>query len=333
MPSFNPSLKPLLAVLTLASASLMTTGCVDLDDDDDSSDTARTFTAETENYQFEYLSHGEIVGGVNTYSLQVTAKDGSDLQGQTVSSVPVMDMVSGMEHSTPAASTGGELDAEGKFSSTAYFLMPTVNPQTNEKQGDWNLDVEFDGETASIPLDISWKEGARGNLFGGSDDQIKGMDGSDIDRNYYIYFEGKHHMGDMHMFSVYIAARETMMDYKPVMEGTNLSKGSAMDMSGMSMNNMMSMNDDSMLMVDSVNVEICLEDCDTNTNFHTAEASETKDGVYTISVMEQPATLEMIQVTLNINGSDKTNANGTSNIAMVMLAGDSDMSDSDHSHN
>lgn len=325
MPVFNLKLKPLAAILTIAATSVVTTGCIELNDNGDGSNTQKTYTASSENYHFEYISNDDLNGGVNNYTLKVSAKDGSDLEGETVSSVPVMDMVSGIKHSTPTASLSGNLDSEGNFTTTAYFLMPSINPSNNEKLGDWYLNVEFDGESANIPFDVSWEEGSRGNLFGGDDDQIKDMSGKDTDRNYFIYFEGAHHMDNLHTFSVYVSARESMMDYKPVIQGMALSKGGTM---GMSMN-MMSMANEEDLIVNSVNVEICLEACDNSANFYTAEASTQKDGVYSISVADHPSDLSTLHVTVSVNGHKKTNVSRTSDIATVTLVADSM---SNHSH-
>ncbi len=320
------SVKTLSAII---AASVLTTGCLDLsdDDNDNNSHDNRAITAETDNYIFEYTA-GAISGGVGSYTLNVKAKDGSDVSGEEVSSTPVMTMNSGMEHSTPTVSTLGDLDEDGDFSTQVYYLMGTYNGN-GEKQGNWNLNVEFDGETASLPMEISWTDGGHTTLYGGEDDKINGMSGM-TPRPYYVFFEGKHHMNNMHMFSVYVATKEDMLNYPAVVAGSTLSKGSSMDMSNMNaMNQKMAMPD--MFTVNSVSVEMCLENCmDDSAVWESASASTTKDGVYTISVTEHAADLSSIHVKLAVNGVDKQNAAGTSSMGMISLT--SSNTDSSHNH-
>jgi len=129
---------------------------------------------------------------------------------------------------------------------------------------------------------------------------------------------------------VFVAAQESMMSYPALVAGSSLSKGSSMDMSNMNAMNMdMSMNN--ALMVNTVTVELCLEDCMGDSPvWIPASASETKDGVYTISVSEHPADLSSIHLKLAVNGINKTNAAGTSNMGMISLT--SSNTDSSHSH-
>lgn len=304
MPSFNPSLKPLVAVLTLASASLITTGCVDLDDDDDDSKGV-TYQATA--------TLGTVTAGVGEYTVKVTASDGSDLEGATVTVKPVMDMQNdgSINHGTPASVETGELDENGEFKATGYFLMESGD------MGSWFLEVSSNDITQTLPITVNWDEGGRANLFGGDDDQIMSMSGGTTARSYYLFNDGTaEHTGmGMTAVSIYVGARESMMDYNAVSVGETLT-GGTQD-----------------LPISTVDLKLCVSDCMTMdgdasvmnmVNWKAAEGG--LDGLYGATFMATD--VESIMIQLTVNDEVKTTVGGANHVELSLTGS----ADSGHGH-
>lgn len=277
-------------VATLLAASLLT-GCV-LEEDDNGVDIQ--------------LELSGIEGATAEVIVTVT---GDDVEGQDISVTPHMQMVDGngnptMTHGTPFSATDGQLDDNGQFTTTAYFLMPSANGE-GMKMGDWSVNVEFEGETENFPIEVLNITGPK-RLFGGADDQIMSEmhnhgDNADMSemgdmgmteheaRTYYLFDMGRHVMDmGMNSFSVYIAARESLFDYSPVSVNEILNEGGHHSYT-----------------ITDVLVEMCSNDDCTNNDWTTATEQE-ETGIYTangLSLMNDEH--DMIQVRLNIAGNNQ----------------------------
>ena len=86
-----------------------------------------------------------------------------------------------------------------------------------EAMGDWSLNVEFNETTENFPIIVEMM---------GSDKKTL----TDTDSNQFFVFDlGRHVMGNMNEFSVYISARNTMFDYSPIDENATVEMCAADD--------------------------------------------------------------------------------------------------------
>ncbi len=280
----------MLKKLSLISLiSLAASGCVLDDSDSDAS------------YSFE-LNLGEVNNGVAEVTVQVIDNDGDALPNNQVNVTPNMQMVdnndgsAGMAHGTPFSSNAGALNENGQFTTTAYFLMPSSMDGTEEtKMGDWSITVEFDGESKTFPIDVVGMSD-RQILVGDDQDQIPNMS-STANRSYYIFNRGRtvmnamNDMPAMNSFEIYVAARESMMDYAPITLDATLNEG----------------DNSAELTIDSLNVTMCISDCESETaTWAMAMAVDGKEGVY--KAMNLGLTgddTDSVHVKLTVNGTEK----------------------------
>ncbi len=266
-----------ISIALLATASL--SGCV-LEDDD-----------KNENIQ---LTLGEVKNGVAEIVINVNNHE--DLLDSSIQVSPLMDMVEGMQHGTPFSNSEGQLDENGHFATTAYFLMPSKMNADSEKMGDWSINVELDGKTTNLPIEVIGMSDMQ-KLQGDTDDKIMNMDGTESNRTYYIFnrqlksMAATSSMEAMSSLEVYIAARETMMKYSAITQSTTLNAG-----------------DNHSLAITEVGVTMCIDACDNSANWKVAEASSEQDGVYTGSFMAEA--INGIQVKLEINNIEKLKGDG-----------------------
>ena len=198
--------------------------------------------------------------GVADITISIATVDGSPLPDEEVSVTPLMQMNSGMNHDTPMLVRSGALDESGEFETTAYFLMPS-----SEDLGTWSMTVEFDGEMETFAIDVDMMMSEREQL-NGTEDKIMGMT-AEQGRPYFLFSEGRHIMNEMDHFTVYLAARETMMKHTSLQTGITLTGEMAMDMEEempmMAMEEMTSYD----LTVNSISVQMCTaSDCNSNEN-------------------------------------------------------------------
>ena len=250
-------LKPLSTALF---GGLLLSGCV-LDEDNDG------YTVD--------VQVGDVVKGVA--EVTVTVSGDGVAEGQSINVTPHMRMVDAddnttMEHGTPFSINEGELDANGQFKTTAYFLMGSKN-MSGEKAGDWSINIEYNDAKETFPITVDMMMSDKKSLTGGDTDQINsemdmssgGMEATSnpmpsmTARSYYLFDLGRHVMDGMNSFSVYISARESLFEYTPVAVGETLTGG---------------MND---LGITSVKGEMCAAvDCATNdASWITAMAGDT----------------------------------------------------------
>jgi len=258
-------LKPLSTALL---GGLLLTGCV-LDEDNDG-------------YSVD-VQVSDAEKGVAEVTVSVT---GDFVEGQSINVTPHMLMVSGMEHGTPFSTNEGQLDANGQFKTTAYFLMPSNMPAAmgGEKMGDWSINVEYNDVTENFPITVAMMGTDRKNLVGTlADDAITHM-GDSVARPYYLF---EHGLDADHEFSVYIAARETMFDYAAITSGAVLSAGTSNELS-----------------VGNPQVTMCLY---SGSTCSTLDVITDSNGVYTTTNLQFiNQSTDKIRVSLSINGETKT---------------------------
>lgn len=279
-------LKPLSTALL---GGLLLTGCV-LDEDNDG-------------YSVD-VQVSDAEKGVAEVTVSVT---GDFVEGQSINVTPHMLMVSGMEHGTPFSTNEGQLDANGQFKTTAYFLMPSNMPAAmgGAKMGDWSINVEYNDVTENFPITVAMMGTDRKNLVGTlADDAITHM-GDSVARPYYLYDLGRMTMNNMNQFSVYIAARETLFDYNAVAVGETLTGGTTD------------------LGITEVVVKMCAaDDCESNdASWKTAMADTTEIGKYTaMDLGLQGDDTDEVQVSLSVNSTLKQTSDSIDYVTFTFSA-------------
>lgn len=280
-------LKPLSTALL---GGLLLSGCV-LDEDNNDS------------YNVD-VQVGDAVKGVAEVTVTVT---GDNTEGQNINVTPHMKMVDnsdgspGMEHGTPFSVNEGQLDENGEFKTTAYFLMPSAMPASmgGDKMGDWSINVEYNGVTENFPITVDMMMADKKNLAGNldtdpatTDDTIMHM-GATAARPYYVYDLGRDTMGNMDEFSVYVSTRETLFDYSAVIDGAVLNAGTSEE-----------------LTVGTTIVKMCKYAANTCT---WVSANSDGNGVYTASSLGLTGmATDIVRVSLSIDGTTKnTSSDGT----------------------
>lgn len=264
------------------------------------------------------LDMTDVTNGVADITVNITAKDGQSLQGQTITLSPLMVMASGMEHGTPFENSTGTLDENGSFTSTAYFLMPSNMP-SGDPMGDWSITITFDSKSEIIPITVDMMSSDVKTLKGGDTDQIMNMSGGTTDRTYYLYNRGRHINSamNMNMFEVYVAARESMMDYQAIVDGNVLNADSMHE-----------------LIINNVLVEMCSTECDLETNWITAMAKDNHPGMYQgmgLGLTGNDTDMVMLRLTVN----DEVKDNGATEDAIETVTfsfSESDSSSTTHEH-
>lgn len=268
------------------------------------------------NYQATF-NMSDIDNGVADITVTMNAIDGSPLpSNKHITVTPLMKMVSGMTHDTPMSVRSGEFDDNNTFNTTAYFLMPS-----GREMGDWYFTVEYNDEITTFGVDVNMMLSERQMLQGDvATDKIKDMNNADVGRQYFIFNEGRHITGNMNTFSVYVAARETMMLHTSLIDNITLTGEMAMNMEAMSsINGSMSLREmgmpasDYSLMVNinGVLVEMCTSDCDSTGIWEPANAVADQPGLYKATDLGLTGTSsDVINVRLSVNDEIKTKGDG-----------------------
>lgn len=286
----------------------------------DSNTTDDSLFPRTLNLGDEYsatLSMSDVVNGVANITVTITSKDGLSLEGEAIEVSPLMVMASGMEHGTPFENASGTLDENGSFTSTAYFLMPSNMP-SGDPMGDWSITVSFDGQDASTPITVDMLSSDVKTLKGRDSDQVMSMSGGTTDRTYYLYNRDRHINSamNMNMFEVYVAARETMMDYQAIADGNVLNAGSMHE-----------------LTINNVLVEMCTSECDLETNWITATAKDNHPGIYQgMGLGLTGDGSDMVMVRLTVNDEAKDNGATSDAIETVTFSFSGDTTATTHEH-
>ncbi len=287
-----------LTIATLAAFAL--SGC-ELNDSGSNSD------GSTGIYSFD-LTLGEVTKGVANVSITVTDNEGNALPDEEVTVTPNMQMADfpdgskGMQHGTPFSSNSGELNEDGQFNTTAYFLMPSV--MGDMAMGDWSIEVAFEGESKTFDVNVDMATSDVKKLIDDGDQIPKmTMDMSSVEmdtqmemesRTYYLFEQERMVMDNMNSFEVFIAAREDMLNYPAVALGTTLNEGVM----------------GAALSITNVSVEMCnaINDCaPQSVNWISAEAVTEQAGVYKAMGLELVGDdSDEVEIRLTVNDSLKT---------------------------
>lgn len=296
-------MKPWIALSTL---SFILVGCGS-DTDDTRADFPLT-VALGDQYQ-AIVDMSEIENAQADLTIEVQAKDGSELPDADLSISPLMEMVSGMNHGTPMSKTQGSLDENHQFSTTAYFLMPS-----GEEMGQWSFSLNFDGETASFPVEVTMNTADR-QVLQGTEDLIMGMNDMTTPRRYFLFKQHRHVNESTDAFTVYISARETMMKHTSIENGLTLSGA---------------MGDNTYdLTIENIVVEMCANDCELETSWITALAVDNTAGQFRASDLGlQGDTSDEILVRLTVNDELKIQGDGTQHAVFTFTESSSAMTHS-----
>jgi len=297
------SMKPWIALSTL---SFILVGC---GSDTDETQAAFPMTLDLgEQYQ-AIVNMSDIENAQADFNIEVQSKDGSLLPDESVTIAPLMEMVSGMNHGTPMSKTQGNLDDNQQFTTTAYFLMPS-----GEEMGQWSFTLSFDGESASFPVDVTMNTADR-QVLQGTDDVIMGMNNMTTPRRYFLFKQHRHVSESMNQFTVYIAARETMMKHTSIESGLTLSGA---------------MGDSTYdLTIENIVVEMCAVDCELETSWITAMAVENTAGQFRASDLGLAGdTTDEIHVRLTVNDELKIQGDGTQHAVFTFTDSSSAMTHS-----
>ena len=286
---------------TLATLAALTLSGCELDDSDSNND------ASSDTYSFD-LTLGEVTKGVANVAVTVTDNEGNALPDENITVTANMKMADlpdgseGMQHGTPFSSNSGELNEDGQFNTTAYFLMPSV--MGDMAMGDWSIEVAFEGESKTFDINVDMATSDVKKLIDNEDQIPKmtmDMNSMEMDaqmemenRWYYLFERTRMVMDNMNSFEVFIAAREDMLTYPAVALGTTLNEGVM----------------GAALSITNVNVEMCnaINDCaPQSVNWVSAAAVAEQPGVYKamgLGLVGDDS--DEVEVRLTVNDSLKT---------------------------
>ncbi|GAA6134006.1 hypothetical protein NBRC116188_07950 [Oceaniserpentilla sp. 4NH20-0058] len=228
------------------------------------------------------LDMGEIENGVAELTVSITDSNDDPITEGEVSITPVMNMDSGMTHSTPVANQIGQLNNNGQMTATAYFLMPSMN-------GTWHVDVLFNDINTTFDINVDMMMSDRKVLKGNSSDLIQHME-SEVPRSYYLFNLGRMVNSTHNQFTTYVAARETLMEYQAITDGVVLNANTQYEYT-----------------LGTVVVEMCSAACDNEANWKTAVENSDAAGEYTATELNLTGDEnDIIEVRLSIGGETKT---------------------------
>ena len=188
----------------------------------------------TDSYSLEYVAPTGMMNameGKSRFQIRITSRaDNTPATGLDVSLMPMMYMAT-HEHSTPFEAVTDD-DNDGTYDVTIYYLMPT-SMMDGTSMGIWDLTVMIGGEVAHFYPDVMMAMGdsPRAVLKGQMvDDMIPNMSGLEEARSYYMFNEGVSATPGGHSFGLFLAARESMMNYPVVDVGATLNSGTAYEL-------------------------------------------------------------------------------------------------------
>lgn len=212
-----------IAVLFLSISIFLIQGCDEVEDAVDPT------VSLTDSYRVKYASNMSMISeGKSTFTFEVSDKTTNvPLSGLTISVMPMMDMVSGHMHDSPVTAVTD--NGDGSYEATVYYLMPS-SMMNGTKMGDWELRIMIGGmggEVAHFAPDVMMAMGdsVKATLLGQSD-LIMGMMMPE-QRKYFFFKNSLTGMTGNHNFSLFLAARESMMSHKAVYANVTLNQGDA----------------------------------------------------------------------------------------------------------
>jgi len=244
-------------------------------------------TQQTDAYSVTYTSEMAKVGK-SSFDITITDAYGEAQTGLNPTMKPMMNM-STHSHSTPYGDFE-EGSEPGTYSAPIYYLMAS-----GPTMGDWDIEISLpNDETVNFSPDVMMTMGeapdtVRATLKGQSDTIAGMMEGSDESRSYYLFNEKLETSGDDHAFSIFLAAKESMMNYPALAIGDILNPDT-----------------DYELTISSINVEMSTTPNDTDSWIaadYTANGIWKADGLTGLTT----GTQSDIHVRLSVNGERKTN--------------------------
>jgi hypothetical protein len=183
----------------------------------------------TDTYRVEYVPGMMTAAqGKTIFTLNITKRsDGSAATGLTISLMPMMHMASD-EHATPADAVID--NGDGTYSCKIYYLMASMMNGVSQGYWECKIMIGMSGETATFYPSVGMAMGSdtiRATLKGQNDDVISSMTGTEK-RTYYLFNDGLV-SGMTYTFNLFIAAKESMMNYPAVSINTNLHDENAVE--------------------------------------------------------------------------------------------------------
>ena len=195
-------------------------------------------TAETQTYIVTYdplsmmTSHGKA-------NFQISVTDKSDVpQSGLVTSgelkvMPMMYMNAGHIHTTPMGEIA-ESGTAGTYDVTIYYVMPSRMGEMAtipfSAMGTWDLKVSIGSESVHFYPNIMMAMGdtvvaqLKGQIT--DDDAVTSMTGTPEGRTYFVFRENLSGIATDATFEMFLATRDTMMDFPAVDEGETLDSAS-----------------------------------------------------------------------------------------------------------
>ena len=189
-------------------------------------------TAETQTYKISYdpltmmTSHGKA-----HFQISVTDKSDVPQPGLVTSGelkvMPLMYMNAGHVHTTPMGEIT-ESGTAGTYDVTLYYVMPSRMGEgatiSFSAMGTWDLKVMVGTESVHFYPNIMMAMGdvvaqLKGQIT--DDDSVIGMTGEE-GRTYFVFRENLSGTSDNATFEIFLATRDTMMDFPAVDEGETL---------------------------------------------------------------------------------------------------------------
>ncbi len=238
----------------------------------------------TDSYRIEYIPASMMTtDGKSVFQIHITDRNtNADVSGLTPVLMPMMHM-STMSHSAPLASPAITEDGNGLYTATVYYLMPSVM-MDGTPMGYWDLKIIVAGEETHFYPTVKMAMGdtVRTRLKGQSD-FIKDMMGNDVSRDYFIFRDSLSGTGP-YTLTLFIAAKEDMMNFPALIPGDTLTSG----MGG------------TPLVVNSVEVNVSID------GGSPVAATNNGDGTWSVSLDLTSNTANQLELELLVNGERKT---------------------------
>jgi len=177
----------------------------------------------TSSYRIEYTS-AMAMAGRSEFTFEITNTDGSPAVGVNPEVKPLMYMIGGFAHTTPLTDVTD--NGDGTYTTTLYYLMPSMMMMEGIAMGYWDLAVTVDNETVHFYPNVMMSMGDTPLVrLLGVEDTVTNMEGLTVGRPYTIFKESLMEMGGLgkYDFSVFIVGMETMMSFPAVYDGSTLS--------------------------------------------------------------------------------------------------------------
>lgn len=218
--------------------------------------------------------------GESIYSINVKDLDGNAVYGETPTLKPMMKMVSGMNHSAPHLGCTRTND-KGVSDCTTYFPMASM--MNGEKMGTWTVGVELaNADTFSFSPSVTMPMSETPRVvLKDKEDTI-----DNLPRNYLVFNNVSSNImmamaTPTHSVKLFIASKESMMNFPVLATNTVLSKDTADELS-----------------VDSIEVEVSSD----TENWIKATAGTNGTGIWTADIEGYKDTF---YVKLSVNSSIK----------------------------